>query len=52
MSEHKLKLLAAHFERLRNDCDTREKAEAQLRSEGLLDQSGHTAPLYRDSSQD
>jgi hypothetical protein len=50
MSEQHLKLLLAHFEKLQHDCDTPEKAVAQLRSEGLLDETGATAPLYRDSS--
>jgi hypothetical protein len=49
MSEQDLKLLTAHFEQLRRDCDTPQKAIAQLQSEGLLDECGQTASLYREA---
>ncbi len=48
MSEADLNLLKAHFDRLRRECDTREKAIAQLQREGLLDENGKTSALYRD----
>lgn len=48
MSESDLKMLRDHFERLRQQCDTPEKAVAQLKQEGLLDENGQTAPRYRD----
>jgi hypothetical protein len=52
MSESDLKMLKAHFERLRRECNTREKAIAQLQSEGLVDENGQTAALYRDSAEE
>lgn len=48
MSESDLKMLKAHFEWLRQECNTREKAIAQLQREGLLDENGHTAAAYRE----
>lgn len=50
MSEADLKMLKDHFEHLRLECDTPEKAAAQLQSEGLLDENGHTAPRYSDAT--
>ncbi len=47
MSEADLKMLTEYFERLGRECDTREKAIAQLQKEGLLDENGETAALYR-----
>jgi hypothetical protein len=51
MSETDLRLLVEQFERLSFECDTPEKAAEQLKREGLLDSSGRTAELYRDSAE-
>ena len=50
MSEEDLKRLEARFERLRIECDTPEKAIAQLQKEGLLDENGEIAAPYRDAA--
>lgn len=47
MSESDYKMLAEEFAQLRRDCDTPQKAIAQLQSEGLLDENGRTAAPYR-----
>ena len=52
MSEADYKMLAEQFDRLRRECDTPEKATKQLMDEGLLDSTGRTAELYRDSIED
>jgi hypothetical protein len=52
MSEADFKMLSEAFDRLRRECDTPEKAMAQLQSEGLLDAEGRTAPMYRDPIED
>ncbi len=49
MSEADLQMLTAEFERINAFCDTPEKATAQLQSEGLLDQDGQLARLYREA---
>ncbi len=40
-------MLIEEFARLRRECNTKEKAIAQLQSEGLLDENGETAAMYR-----
>jgi hypothetical protein len=50
MNEEDLKMLAEHFERLLIECDTPEKAIAQLQKEGLLDENGEIAAPYRDAA--
>lgn len=52
MSETDFTMLAEQFQQLRRDCDTPQKAVAQLQREGLLDENGHTAAPYRDSLQE
>lgn len=47
MSEADLKMVLEEFERLDRECNTREKAIAQLKKEGLLDENGETAAMYR-----
>ncbi len=47
MSEADFKMLVAGFERLRQECDTPEKATAQLLKEGLIDEDGRLAAIYR-----
>ncbi len=47
MSEADLKMVLEEFERIRRECNTKEKAIAQLQSEGLLDENGETAAKYR-----
>jgi hypothetical protein len=47
MSEADLKMVLEEFERIRRECDTPEKAIAQLKQEGLLDENGETASMYR-----
>jgi hypothetical protein len=46
MSESDLKMMKAYFEKLRQECNTPEKALAQLQKEGLVDQDGNPAPMY------
>ncbi len=46
MSESDLKMLMAEFERLDRECDTPEKAVAQLQKEGLLDANGKLPAEY------
>ena len=46
MSEDDLQMLIAAFERLARECDTPEKATAQLQSEGLLDANGKLPARY------
>lgn len=48
MSDEDLAMLTAEFERLVRECDTPAKATAQLQREGLLDEDGQLAPMYRD----
>jgi hypothetical protein len=47
LTEADLKMLIEEFARLRRECNTKEKAIAQLQSEGLLDENGETAAMYR-----
>ncbi|MBS1813607.1 MAG: hypothetical protein JSS87_01895 [Acidobacteria bacterium] len=49
MSENDLRMLMEQFDRLRVECDTPEKASAQLQKEGLLDEKGQIATPYRES---
>lgn len=48
MSEADFKMLEAQFERLRLECDTPQKAVAQLQKEGLLDENGQIPAQYRE----
>jgi hypothetical protein len=52
MSEADFQIVMAEFERLSHECDTPQKATEQLKSEGLLDENGVTAVMYRESSED
>jgi hypothetical protein len=52
MSEVEYRMLAEYFERLDLECDTREKAIAQLQSEGLLDENGQIPAKYRDPAEE
>ena len=47
MSESDYKMVIEVIERLRLECDTPDKAMDQLKSEGLLDETGKTADSYR-----
>ncbi len=47
MSEEDLKMMKEYFAKLRRECNTPEKATAQLQSEGILDENGELAPMYR-----
>lgn len=47
MSEQHFRMLMEQLDRVARECDTPEKAIAQLQSEGLLDENGRTAALYR-----
>jgi len=47
MSDADFQMLVREFERQIRECDTPEKARAQLQSEGLLDADGRTAAKYR-----
>jgi hypothetical protein len=46
MSEADLQMLIAEFERQLRECDTPEKAIAQLQKEGLLDANGKLPAEY------
>lgn len=46
MSEADLKMLIEAFDRLDRECDTPEKARAQLQKEGLLDANGEVPAMY------
>lgn len=48
MSEADYKKLMARFAEIRTECNTPAKATALLQSEGIVDQSGRTAPHFRD----
>ncbi len=48
MSEADYKKLMARFAEIRSECNTPAKATALLQSEGIVDQSGRTAPHFRD----
>ncbi len=52
MTEADLKMLTAEFERIRIECNTPEKAIAQLQSEGLLDEDGELPPRYGGTGKD
>ena len=47
MSEEDLKMITDYIEKLRVECNTPEKAIAQLQSEGLLDENGELPERYR-----
>ncbi len=47
MSEADFQMILAEAERLMRECNTPEKAKAQLQQEGLLDENGEIAALYR-----
>ena len=44
MSECGFEMLSEAFDRIDRECDTEDKAQAQMRSEGLLDVEGEAAP--------
>jgi hypothetical protein len=46
MTEADLKMLTDYFDRLRIECNTPEKARAQLQKEGLLDEDGLLPARY------
>ncbi len=48
MSEADYKKLMARFAEIRSEYNTPAKATALLQSEGIVDQSGRTAPHFRD----
>lgn len=48
MSESTYKMLLAALERDVRECDTPEKARLLLQGEGLLDETGRLAPMYRE----
>jgi hypothetical protein len=50
MSETDFQMILKEIERLREECDTAEKATLQLQNEGLLDASGEIAEKYREPS--
>jgi hypothetical protein len=49
MSESDFKKLMDQFHRLETECNTPEKATAQLQKEGLVDETGRIAPPFRDA---
>ena len=49
MSESDFRKLIGQFDRLETECDTPEKATAQLQKEGLVDEAGRTAQPFRDA---
>jgi hypothetical protein len=52
MSEADFEMLMAEFDRLRRECDTPEKATAQLQKEGLLDANGKLPARYGGEGED
>ncbi len=46
MTQADLKMLKAEFARIRIECNTPEKARAQLQKEGLLDENGELPARY------
>ena len=48
MSDADYKKLMDRFAEIRSECNTAAKATALLQSEGIVDQSGRTAPHFRD----
>jgi hypothetical protein len=51
MDQRELQMLLDEFDRLERECDTPEKARAQLHREGILDANGNLAPIYRPSEE-
>ncbi len=52
MSESDFEMLSEAFDRLDRECDTQDKARAQMRDEGFLDAEGQTSPQYREPVED
>ena len=48
MSEADFQMVMREIERLRLECNTPQKATEQLQREGLLDETGQTAAMYRE----
>jgi hypothetical protein len=47
MSPEDLKMMIEYFDKLRIECNTPEKARAQLQLEGILDENGEYTERYR-----
>ena len=52
MNESAFEMLSEAFDRLDRECDTQDKALAQMQHEGLLDEEGQTSPQYREPVKD
>lgn len=52
MSESEFEMLSGAFDRIDRECDTEDKARAQMRDEGFLDAEGQAAPQYREPVED